>query len=232
MKIIKNSLMIHGVNMIKKFLKSTLTCFGLVLFSLFCVTTVNAQTVSAQDFIMKLSEDLLTEIKTNKDLLAGDFTKLKEVADKKVLPYINMNKLTASAVGRPWRDATPAQKKQLIEEFQILLMRTYSGAMHKAKDAKVVVLPSRQKESSTDKVLVRTSVTNPGAEAINVDYRVEKNEDTWSIYDVSVLGVWLSESYKNSFAVEIQKTGIDGLIAQLKEKNNQVGALVKGEKKK
>ena len=218
--------------MIKKFLKSLLTCFSLVWFSLFGMATANSQTVSAQDFIMKLSEDLLTEIKTNKELLAGDFNKLKEVADKKVLPYVNMNKLTSTAVGRSWRNITPAQKQQLVDEFQILLMRTYSGAMHRAKNAKVTIRPSRQKSESTDNIVVRTSLTNLGAEPIDVDYRVEKNGDTWFIYDVSVLGVWLSQSYKESFAMEIQKNGIDGLIVQLREKNKQVGVLVKGEKKK
>ncbi len=207
--------------MIKKFLKSLLTCFSLVWFSLFGMVTANAQTVSAQDFILKLSEDLLTEIKTNKGLSDGDFNKLKEVADKKVLPYVNMNKLTSTAVGRSWRGITPAQKQQLIDEFQILLMRTYSGAMHKAKNAEVTIRPPRQKSESTDDIVVRTIVTNRG-EPIDVDYRVEKNGDRWSIYDVSVLGVWLSQSYKESFAMEIQKNGIDGLIVQLREKNKQV----------
>jgi phospholipid transport system substrate-binding protein len=180
-----------------------------------------AQDNSADQFILKLSEDVLSQIKSDKALLAGDSKKLKELVDAKVAPFINMNRLTASAVGRPWREATQEQRKTLTEEFEKLLMRTYAGAMYKARDAKVSLRPSRNKGNSDTDVVVRTRITGTGSEPVDVDYRLEKNEKGWSIYDVSVLGAWLSQSYAGSFSAEIQNGGIIALIESLKQKNKQ-----------
>jgi phospholipid transport system substrate-binding protein len=130
--------------------------------------------------------------------------------------------MTASAVGRYWRQATPEQQQRLQEEFKLLLVRTYAGALSQVKDMSVHMLPLRARPEDTD-VIVRTQVRGAG-EPIQMDYRLEKVGDTWKIYDVNVLGIWLVENYRSTFAQEISKGGIDGLINSLAERNRQAAA--------
>jgi phospholipid transport system substrate-binding protein len=120
-------------------------------------------------------------------------------------------------VGRNWRSATPAQQKRLQEECKILLVRSYSGALTQVKDQTVQLKPLRANPGDTE-VVVRTEVRGKG-EPIQLDYRMEKAGDSWKIYDVNVLGVWLVEQYRTSFTQEISAGGIDGLIAKLAERN-------------
>jgi phospholipid transport system substrate-binding protein len=129
--------------------------------------------------------------------------------------------MTGSAVGRHWRQATPEQQQRLQDEFKVLLVRSYAGALTQVKEHTVQLKPSRAK-SEGDEVVVRTEVRGKG-EPIQLDYRLEKDGDAWKIYDVNVLGVWLVENYRNSFAQEIGANGIDGLIAKLAEKNKSAG---------
>ena len=125
--------------------------------------------------------------------------------------------LVSSTLGRHWRTATPEQQKRLQEEFKILIVRTYSGALREVKDQTVQLKPFRGSPDDKE-VVVRTEVRG-GAEPIQLDYRLEKAGDGWKIYDVNVLGIWLVENYRNSFAQEIGSVGIDGLITKLAEKN-------------
>ena len=130
--------------------------------------------------------------------------------------------MTSSAVGRYWRQATPEQQARLQEEFKTLLVRTYAGALTQVKDQSVELKPLRARPEDTE-VLVRSEVKGKG-EPIQLDYRVEKTGDSWKIYDVNVLGVWLVETYRASFAQEISASGIDGLITKLAEKNKAAAA--------
>jgi phospholipid transport system substrate-binding protein len=125
--------------------------------------------------------------------------------------------MTASAVGRYWRQATPDQQKRLQEEFKHLLVRTYSGALTQVRDQAIEFKPLRAKPEDTE-VVVKTEIRGRG-EPIQIDYRMEKTAEGWKIYDVNVLGVWLVENYRSSFAQEISAGGIDGLINKLAEKN-------------
>ena len=125
--------------------------------------------------------------------------------------------MTASAVGRYWRQATPEQQKQLQDEFKTLLVRTYSGALGEVKDQSVSYRPMRSKPEDTE-VVVRSEVRGKG-EPIQLDYRMEKTPTGWKIYDLNVLGVWLVETYRTQFAQEIGAKGIDGLIASLVQRN-------------
>jgi phospholipid transport system substrate-binding protein len=129
--------------------------------------------------------------------------------------------MTRLAVGRGWRQATPEQRQALSREFRTLLVRTYSGAMSQVQEHQVKMLPFRP--TSPDDVVVRTQVVAPKGDPIQLDYRLEKTPAGWKIYDVNVLGVWLVENYKNSFASEINQNGIDGLIKSLSERNRQGG---------
>lgn len=181
-------------------------------------TAQAADAVKAPDQLIKeVSTDVLDAVKADKSIQAGDVQKVIALVDAKVMPYVNFQRMTASAVGRYWRQATPEQQKRLQEEFKTLLVRTYSGALAQVKDQTVQLKPMRAGPDDKD-VVVKTEVRGKG-DPIQLDYRLEKRDDGWKIYDVNVLGVWLVQNYTSSFAQEIGANGIDGLIAKLVERN-------------
>jgi phospholipid transport system substrate-binding protein len=167
--------------------------------------------------IKQVSTEVIETIKADKTLQSGDVSKIVTLVDTKVMPHVNFQRMTASAVGRNWRAATPEQQKRLQEEFKTLLVRTYAGALTQVKDQTVQLRPMRAAAEDTE-VVVRTEVKGKG-DPIQLDYRLEKAEGGWKIYDVNVLGVWLVEQYRNQFAQDINAGGIDGLIARLTERN-------------
>jgi phospholipid transport system substrate-binding protein len=182
-----------------------------------------AQAGKAPDALIKeVSTDVIESVKADKSIQTGDVQKVIVLVDAKVMPHVNFQRMTASAVGRYWRQATPAQQKGLQDEFKVLLVRTYSGALAQVKDQEVQLKPMRGGADDTE-VVVRTEVRGKG-DPIQLDYRLEKTPDGWEIYDVNVLGVWLVENYRNSFAQEISAGGIDGLIAKLAERNKTAKA--------
>ena len=175
---------------------------------------------TADAFIKRLSTDLLDTVKADKTILSGDINKISVLVDQRVMPHLNFQRMTASAVGPGWRQATPEQQKRLQEEFKALLVRTYAGAVNQVSDQSIVVKPSRA--ASDDKeLIVRTEVRGKG-DPIQLDYRVEKSPDApsgWRIYNLNVMGVWLVDNYRTQFAQEINAKGVDGLIASLAERN-------------
>jgi phospholipid transport system substrate-binding protein len=202
--------------MLKRIL-TVLTLAGL----LFGAAAAQAQQ-TPDALIQKVSNDVIDAIKADKAIQAGDRQKINALVDAKVMPHVNFERMTASAVGRYWRQATPEQQKRLEDEFKTLLVRTYSGALTQVRDQTVQLKPMRSSPGDNE-VVVRTQVLGRG-EPIQLDYRLEKVGSDWKIYDVNVLGVWLVEQYKNSFAQEIGSNGIDGLIAKLAERNKSAGA--------
>ena len=193
---------------------SWLSAAALVLGSV----AAHAQAGKAPDALIKeVSSDVLDAVKADTSIRAGDVQKVIALVDTKVMPYVNFQRMTASAVGRYWRQATPDQQKRLQDEFKILLVRTYSGALAQVKDQTVQLKPMRSSPEDNE-VVVRSEVRGKG-DPIQLDYRLEKTPAGWKIYDVNVLGVWLVENYRNSFAQEIGANGIDGLIAKLAERN-------------
>jgi phospholipid transport system substrate-binding protein len=172
----------------------------------------------APDALVKqVSNEVLDAARADKSIQAGDVNKVMQLVEAKVMPHVNFQRMTASAVGRYWRQATPDQQKRLQEEFKTLLVRTYSGALAQVRDQSVQLKPLRAAAGDTE-VLVRTEIRGKG-DPIQLDYRLEKAGDTWKIYDVNVLGIWLVENYRNTFAQEIGAGGIDGLITKLAERN-------------
>jgi phospholipid transport system substrate-binding protein len=167
--------------------------------------------------IKQVSTEVIDTIKADKSLQSGDVSKIITLVDTKVMPHVNFQRMTASAVGRNWRSATPEQQKRLQEEFKTLLVRTYAGALTQVKDQTVQLKPMRAAAEDTE-VVVRTEVKGKG-EPIQLDYRLEKADSAWKIYDVNVLGVWLVEQYRNQFTQDISAGGIDGLIGKLAERN-------------
>jgi len=170
--------------------------------------------------IKRLSTEVLEDIKADKTIRAGDVTKIVTLVDSKIMPNVNFQRMTASAVGPGWRQASPEQQQKLQDEFKILLVRTYAGALAQVSDQEITVKP--QRSAAEDKeVIVRTEVRGRG-DPIQLDYRLEKTPGQgagWKIYNLNVLGVWLVETYRSQFAQEINAKGIDGLIATLSERN-------------
>ncbi|NVO08268.1 MAG: ABC transporter substrate-binding protein [Rhodoferax sp.] len=170
--------------------------------------------------IKRLSVDVLDSIKGDKAIRAGDMAKVVALVDAKILPNLDFQRMTASAVGPAWRQATPEQQKRLQDEFKILLVRTYAGALAQVTDQVISMKPLRA--SAEDKeVIVRSEVKGTG-DPIQLDYRLVKTPGQgagWKIYNINVLGVWLVENYKSQFASEINAKGLDGLIATLVERN-------------
>lgn len=177
--------------------------------------------VEAPDALVKrLSSDVLDVVKSDKQIQAGDLQRVTQLVDEKILPYTDFERMTAMAMGRYWRQATPDQKQKLQQEFKALLVRTYAGALTQVKDQQVQIRPLRAAPTDNE-VVVRTQVVGSG-EPIQLDYRLEKSASGWKVYDLNVLGVWLVETYRASFASEINKGGIDGLINTLTERNKQL----------
>ena len=167
--------------------------------------------------IKRISAEVLDSIKADKEVQNGDLTKVIGLVDSKIMPNVNFTRMTASAVGRTWRQATPDQQKRLQDEFKTLLVRTYSGALSQVKEQSISIKPLRAGPTDTE-VVVRTEVLGRGDPA-QLDYRMEKTASGWKIYDLNVLGVWLVETYRTQFAQEINAKGVDGLIASLAQRN-------------
>jgi phospholipid transport system substrate-binding protein len=170
--------------------------------------------------IKRLSDEVLGIIKTDKTVQAGDITRIMAVVDSKIMPNVNFQRMTASAVGPAWREATPEQRKRLQEEFKLLLVRTYSGALSQISEENVSVKPLRAAAGDTD-VVVRSEIRGRG-DPIQLEYRLEKTPGQgagWKIYNLNVLGVWLVETYRSQFSQEINAKGVDGLIGSLSERN-------------
>jgi phospholipid transport system substrate-binding protein len=184
-------------------------------------TTAAAQQ-SPDAFIKAITSDVFATVKSDKALQSGDIHKVVQVVDNKIMPYVNFQRMTASAVGRAWRQATPEQKQRLQDEFKTLLIYTYAGAASQIKDQTIEYKPMRSRPEDSD-VVVRTVVRGKG-DPVQLDYRLEKASDGWKIYDVNVLGAWLVQTYQSSFAQEVNASGIDGLITKLAERNKQLAA--------
>jgi len=174
-----------------------------------------------ETLVRDLSNDVLNAIKADKQLASGDVNRVQKLVDEKVLPYVDFQKMTQLAVGRGWRQATPDQRAALTREFRILLVRTYSGALSQVTDHQVKLRPFRAQPTDTD-VVVGTNIVASKGDPIQLDYRLEKTDAGWKIYDVNILGVWLVENYKTQFASQLNSGGIDGLIKTLTDRNKQL----------
>lgn len=178
---------------------------------------VRAAEEAPDALIKRVSVEVLDAIRADKDVQAGDLRKVLALVDSQVMPHVNFTRMTASVVGRSWRQATPEQKKRLQEEFKTLLIRTYSGALSQVNDQRLNVKPLRAAPTDNE-VLVHTEVIGQG-NPVQLDYRMEKTPSGWKIYDLNVLGIWMVETYRTQFAQEINTKGVDGLIAALAQRN-------------
>lgn len=180
----------------------------------------HAEEQAADAFIKQLSSEMLHSIKTDPASQAGHVPAIIALVDAKLMPSVNFKRMTASAVGPNWRQMTSEQQNRLQEEFKVLLVRTYAGALSQMGDVSIAVQPLRAAPDDKE-LLVRTKVKGRG-EPIQLDYRLEKTAGEgagWRIYNLNIMGVWLVETYRSQFAQEINAKGVDGLIAALAERN-------------
>jgi phospholipid transport system substrate-binding protein len=181
-----------------------------------------AQEAAPDVLIRNVTEEVLTAIRNDKALQAGDTKKVAALVDAKILPHFDFRRATQIAVGAAWRRATPQQQEALTREFKALLIRTYSGALAGYRNQKLEVLPLRAavgNAAGETEVTVRSRVRQPGAEPVFIDYDMEKSGTAWKVYDIRVAGISLVATYRTSFAEEIQNRGIEGLIGTLAAKN-------------
>ena len=196
--------------------------WGAVILSALLVLpwVARAQDEAPEAFVKRVSVEVLDSIKADKGMRNGDVNRVMVLVDTRIMPNLDFARMTASAVGPAWRQASPDQKARLQEEFKTLLTRTYSGALAQVGDQTVEVKPVRG--SAEDKELVvRTEIKN-GGEIVQMDYRLVKTPGQgtgWKIYNLNVMGVWLVDTYKTQFAQEINAKGLDGLINSLSERN-------------
>ena len=186
----------------------------------FFVSPVRAADEAPDALVQRISGDVLDTIKADKSIKAGDIDKIMLLVDSKIMPNVNFQRMTASAVGPAWRQATPEQKKRLQDEFKVLLVRTYAGALDQVSNQTVNVRPFRGSPDDKD-VLVRTEIRG-GGDPVQLDYRLEKTPGEgggWKVYNLNVLGVWLVDTYRTQFAQQINSQGIDGLISALAARN-------------
>ena len=171
-------------------------------------------------FVRRFTSEMIDLVRNDKMIKSGDMNYIASVVDARVLPHLNFQRMTAAAVGPGWRQTTPEQKNRLQEEFKILLVRTYSGALTQISDQTVTVRPLRGAATDAE-VLVRSELKGRG-DPIQLDYRLEKTPGQgagWKIYNLNVMGIWLIDTYRSQFAEEINAKGIDGLITTLAERN-------------
>ncbi|NDE23663.1 MAG: ABC transporter substrate-binding protein [Betaproteobacteria bacterium] len=196
------------------------TSFFMALGLLLGASAVMAADEAPDAFVKRISNETLDAVRADKSIKAGDINKTMQLVDSKLMQHVNFRRMTALATGPGWRKATPEQQERLQEEFKLLLIRTYSGALSQINDQVIEVKPLR---GATDEknLVVQTEVKGKG-EPIQLDYRLEKTPGEgagWKIFDLNVLGIWLVENYRSQFSKEINAGGVDGLIKSLSDRN-------------
>ncbi len=180
--------------------------------------SANLNAAAPDELIRSVSNDVLAQIKGDKAIQAGDISKIAALVDQKIMPYVDFQRMTASAVGRSWRSATPAQQSKIQAEFKTLLVRTYAGALSQVRNHTIDVKRLRAAPSDTE-VVVKSELKSGSQQPIALDYRLEKTAQGWRVYDMNVMGVWLIETYRADFGSVINAGGIDSLISKLQERN-------------
>ena len=196
------------------------------LMAAFCVTAVaaEAQGMTPPDALARsVTDEVLAILRADKDIQAGNQKKVLDLVENKVLPHFNFVRMTQLAVGRHWREASPEQQKLLVREFRTLLVQTYAATFTAYRDQEVEYRPLHLQPDETD-VVVKSLVNQSGGRPVTVDYRMQKSDSGWKVYDVVVGDLSLVQNYRGSFNTEVKKGGIDGLLKALTEKNKQLAS--------
>jgi len=200
--------------------KTILQWFVALMMACAAVMPAIAEDVAPDVLVRKTTEEVLTVVRNDKDIRAGNVARIVQLIEEKVAPHFDFERMTRLAVGRAWREASPAQREALVKEFRMLLVRSYSAAFTAYTGIAVEYRPHKMTEGETE-TTVQTIIKLPGgAPPMGVDYDMGKTPEGWKVYDVSVAGASLIINYRNLFAQEIQSGGIDGLIKSLVDKNS------------
>jgi phospholipid transport system substrate-binding protein len=189
-----------------------------LLFEISFVEAAFAQELKPDELVKKVTSEVLEAVKSDKALAAGDKQKALKLAEEKILPHVDFEEATRLAVGRAWRTASPQQKKQLVDAFRSMLVRTYSNAITAYQGQTMKVMPLHMKAGETD-VTVRNQFLKPGGQPVQLDYQMHKTDGGWKIYDIVVEGVSLVLTYRSEFSAVVKQQGIDGLIRRMAEKS-------------
>ena len=190
----------------------------LIALSMLCFSISAFATEAPDELVKRTAEDVLTTVKSDADIQAGDQAKIFALAEEKILPNFNFDKVSRLVLGKNWTKATPEQKTAFQTEFRTLLIRTYATALSKYKNQTIEYKPLRLAEGAAT-VSVKTVILQPGGQPIAVDYSLEKKADIWKVYDIVIEGVSLVTNYRGQFAQEIRQNGLDSLIKKLGDKN-------------
>lgn len=191
--------------------------------SLLCAFASVKAEVIAPDVLMKNTvQEVLTIVKQDKEIQAGNQAKVLALVDAKVLPHFDFARMTQLSVGKYWRTASAEQKQALVKEFRTMLIRTYTKAFTGYRDQTIEVKPVKM-AAADNEVTVKTNVLKPGAPSVSVNYEMEKTADGWKVFDLSIEGAGLVPTYRGTFAKQIEDTGLDGLIKTLADKNANAG---------
>lgn len=178
----------------------------------------------APDVLVKnTANDVLDIIKKDKDIQNGDMRKITALAEEKILPHFDFERMSRMVLGKHWGKASKEQQQQFVTEFRSLLIRTYASALTKYRNQTIEYKPMRAQPTDTD-VVVRTQIVQPGGQPLPIDYSLIKKEDGWKVYDVVIEGVSLVTNYRGQFSTEVRQSGMDGLIQRLADKNKQGAA--------
>jgi phospholipid transport system substrate-binding protein len=201
--------------------------FLLPLFALFMAFcgAAQAQSVDSSNpdtLIKTVTQQVLDQIKSDKQIQSGNINEITKLVNEKILPYTDFTRTTRLVMGRNWNTATPEQQKQIVEQFKMLLIRTYSGALAQVRNQTIQYKPFRASPDDTD-VVVRSVVMNNGS-PVELDYRLYKTPQGWRVYDINVLGAWLIQAYQQQFNEQIQQHGVNGLVQFLTQRNQQLAS--------
>jgi phospholipid transport system substrate-binding protein len=194
---------------------------ALALWLLLPALAATADGADAQALVRRTADRVLAEVKANKARLDRDTSGIYDLVQQFVVPHFDFARMTQSAMGRHWRSANEEQRAALVREFQEMLVRTYAVALLNYSGQQIEYLPLRAGPADED-VLVQTKVSDSGAPPIPIDYRLSRALGTWKVYDVTIDGVSLVSNYRSMFAEQVQRTGVDGLIRQLSDRNRQL----------
>jgi phospholipid transport system substrate-binding protein len=195
---------------------------GLLLISSAVFAQTPDQATTPDALIKMVVTDVMSSVKSDPDIQKGNIPKVVDLVEKKIVPYTDMRRTTEMAMGPNWKKATPEQQNQLVMEFKNLLIRTYSGALSQLRDQTVQFKALRAAPDDKD-VVVKTVVLGRG-DPVPLDYRLEKTDKGWKVYDMNIMGVWLVEAYRNQFTNQISQNGIDGLVKFLQDRNKQLAS--------
>ena len=211
--------------MIKLTMKRILA-IALFAVPMLAVWPAQAQETAPDALAKRVTDEVIAVLRADKDIQAGNTKKVLDLVEAKIVPHFNFSRMTRLAVGAPWRQASAAQQQSLTNEFRTLLVNTYTSAFTQYRDQVIEYRPFKMASGDTDVVVRSLIKQKTGADPIDINYSMEKVDGTWKVYDVVIAGVSLVQNYRSTFASEIQKGGVDGLIAALSAKNKALAQQV------